>query len=135
MIMTLSEQVDRLVSENQHLRVKSDNDDITRQLLKEQYDALAGSVENTRTKHEREMHLLRTERDQAVIAFKEIDTLLLQAADMVMQATRRQSTCPKCEAGRSMTIACRSRGCLEGVSCQALAGQSLLVGMDKIPVG
>jgi hypothetical protein len=86
--MTLSEQIDRLVSENQHLRVKSDNDDITRRLLKEQYEALAGSVEGIKAKHDREMHILRTERDQAVIAFKEIDTLLLQAADMIMQALR-----------------------------------------------
>ena len=87
-IMTLSEQVDRLVSENQHLRVKSDNDDITHRLMKEQYDALSASVEGMRSKFEREIHLMRTERDQAVRASKEINTLLLQAANLIMQALR-----------------------------------------------
>lgn len=88
MIMTLSEQVDRLVSENQHLRVKTENDEITRHLMKQQYDTLAGSVDAMRSAHDREIHALRTERDQAVRAFKEIDSLLLQTADMVMQALR-----------------------------------------------
>lgn len=85
---TLSEQVSRLVAENQHLRVKTENDEITRNLMKEQYDALASSVEGTRNKHEREVHLLRTERDQAVRAFKEVDSLLMQAADLLVQAIR-----------------------------------------------
>ena len=86
--ITLSEQVDRLVSENQHLRVKTNNDEITRNLMKQQYDALAATVEGTRNKHEREVHLLRTERDQAVRAHREIDSLLMQAADLLVQAFR-----------------------------------------------
>src|SRR4051812_12735440 len=45
MQMTLSEQIDRLVAENQHLRVKSENDDKTLHLLKEQYRLLAAQVE------------------------------------------------------------------------------------------
>lgn len=85
---TLSEQVSQLVSENQHLRVKSDNDNITLALMKQQYDALSSSVESLRNKHDREAHTLRTERDVATIKFKTIDTLLLQASNIIMQALR-----------------------------------------------
>lgn len=84
----LGEQVDALVSENQHLRVKTDNQEKTYHLMKEQYDALAASVDGLRTKHDREVHTLRTERDQAVRQFKTIDTLLLQASNIIMQALR-----------------------------------------------
>src|SRR5579862_1250224 len=69
----LGEQVDALVSENQHLRIKSENDDKTLHLMREQYDALAASVEGLRAKHDREVHTLRTERDVAVRQFKTID--------------------------------------------------------------
>jgi hypothetical protein len=85
---SFADQANRLVTENQNLRVKSDNDDKTIYLMKEQYDGLSSSVEAMRNKHDREMHTLRTERDRATRAFKEIDTVLLQAADLIMQALR-----------------------------------------------
>lgn len=85
---SFADQANRMVVENQNLRVKSDNDDKTIHLMKDQYDGLSASVEAMRTRHDREMHTLRTERDQAVRAFKEIDTVLLQAADLIMQALR-----------------------------------------------
>lgn len=96
---TFADQANRLVAENQHLRVKSDSDDLTIRLMREQYDGLAATVNNVRDKAaaeikatqdyaEHEISDLTIERDQAVRAFKEIDTLLLQAADLVMQALR-----------------------------------------------
>jgi hypothetical protein len=85
---TLSIQVSQMVLENQHLRVKSDNDDKTIHLMKEQYDAMAASVEGMRDRHVRELHEMRTGRDQAVRQFKTIDTLLLQASEIIMQALR-----------------------------------------------
>lgn len=81
-------QVDALVAENQHLRVKSDNDDKTMHLMQEQYKALAASVESMRNKYERQIFQLTTERDEAVIKHAKIKSLLLQAADIVMQAAR-----------------------------------------------
>lgn len=97
--IALIDQTTRMVTENQNLRVKSDNDDITINLMRSQYDALAGEVKairdkaasdvaRTRDRAEREISDMRIERDQAVRAFKEIDTLLLQAADLIMQALR-----------------------------------------------
>lgn len=97
--ITLSEQVDRLVTENQSLRVKSSNDDAHIHLLTEQYAAIASQVasirrrateEVTRTKAEAEAAVMdmQIERDQAVAAFKAIDTTLLQAAELIMQAAR-----------------------------------------------
>lgn len=93
------EQAARLVAENQHLRVKSESDDLTIHLMKEQYDGIAAKMNGVRDKAarevaavldsaEREISDLTVERDQAVRAFKEIDTLLLQAADLIMQALR-----------------------------------------------
>ena len=94
-----TDQANRIVAENQHLRVKSENDDITIRLLKDQYSGLAAEVNGIRDKAaadiarakdgaERAVSGMQIERDQAVIAFKEIDTLLLQAADLIMQALR-----------------------------------------------
>jgi hypothetical protein len=86
----LIDQVGLLVSENQHLRVKSDNDDKTLHLMREQYDALSSSVEGLRDRHERETHKLRTERDQAVRKYAVIKALLMQSADITMQALRAE---------------------------------------------
>ena len=97
--LTLSEQVDRLVVENQNLRVKSENDDVTIHLLKEQYATLSGQVRSIREGAVREVERARQqrddtiqdmqmERDQAVIAYREIETLLLQATDNITQALR-----------------------------------------------
>ena len=85
---TLSDQVSALVAENQHLRIRTDNDAKTLHLMKEQYDGLAASVDGIRAKHDREIHAMRTERDVAVRRFKEIDTLLVQMSDILMQALR-----------------------------------------------
>lgn len=84
----LSDQIRDIVTENQNLRVRTDNDAKTIFLMKQQYDALAASVDGMKDKHDREIHKMRTERDQAVRAFKEIDTTLMQAADLIMQALR-----------------------------------------------
>jgi hypothetical protein len=81
-------QVDALVAENQHLRVKSDNDDKTLHLMQEQYKALAASVDSMRNKYERQIFQLTTERDDATVKHSKIKSLLLQAADIVMQAAR-----------------------------------------------
>jgi len=81
-------QVDALVAENQHLRVKSDNDDKTLHLMQEQYKALAASVESMRNKYERQIFQLTTERDEAVVKHARIKSLLMQSADITMQALR-----------------------------------------------
>ena len=85
---TFTDRVTALVQENQHLRVRTDNDDKTIALMKEQYDKLAASVDGLRDKHEREIHAMRTERDQAARSNREIEALLLQASEIVMQALR-----------------------------------------------
>lgn len=96
---TLAEQVDRLVAENQSLRVKSENDDKLIHLLKEQYSSLAAQVkgiredairEVERARHQRDADVsaAEIERDQALVAYKEIDGLLLQAGDLITQAAR-----------------------------------------------
>lgn len=87
----LTDQIGSIVSENQHLRVKSENDDLTIHLQQQQYSALAATVNGLRDEHAREAHDLRTERDEAVIRFKTIDTLLLQAAQIIMQALRARA--------------------------------------------
>lgn len=98
----LIDQVDRIVQENQHLRIKSNSDDTTIHLMKQQYDSLAASVASVRQKAaaevrdtkeeaEREITDMTIERDQAVRAFKEIDSVLLQAADLIMQALRARA--------------------------------------------
>ena len=97
--MTLSEQVDRLVAENQHLRVKSDNDDKTIHLLKQQYDGLAAQVANIRDRAAADIASARQwamdnvqdmeiERNKAQVAYREMESLLLQATDLVAQALR-----------------------------------------------
>lgn len=85
-----SRKATELVAENQHLRVKSSNDDLTLNLMRQQYDSLAASVDGLRDKHDREMHKMRTERDQAVRKFATIKALLLQGADITMQALRAE---------------------------------------------
>lgn len=87
---TFSRKAAELVAENQHLRVKAENQDITIVLMKEQYDSMAASVDGLRDKHDREMHKMRTERDQAVRKFATIKALLLQSADITMQALRAE---------------------------------------------
>lgn len=83
-----SRQAADIVRENQHLRVKSNNDDKTLHLMRQQYKALASSVEGMRDEHRREAHQLRTERDEAVAKHATIKSLLLQQAEITMQALR-----------------------------------------------
>lgn len=96
---TLNDQVGRVVRENQNLRVRVDNDAKTIRTLTDQYDQLAANVDNIRdhaaadVAHiqdwaDREITRLTIERDQAVRKFEEIDTVLMQAADLIMQAAR-----------------------------------------------
>jgi hypothetical protein len=85
---TLADQITDIVRENQNLRVKSDNDDKTIHLMRQQYDSLAAEVDGIRDKAAREIRALITERDQAVRKFKEIDTTLMQAAEIILQAAR-----------------------------------------------
>lgn len=85
---TFGRQVDALVAENQHLRVKADNDDKTLHLMQEQYRALSASVEGMRAKFERQIFQLTTERDEAMLKHSKIKSLLLQSADIIMQAAR-----------------------------------------------
>ncbi|HKY85827.1 MAG TPA: hypothetical protein VJL90_03600 [Pseudorhodoplanes sp.] len=99
MALTLHDQVERLVNENQALRVKSENDDKLIHLLKEQYNSLAAQVkgiredairEVERARHQRDADVsaAEIERDQAQVAYKEIDGLLLQVCDTITQAAR-----------------------------------------------
>lgn len=97
--MTLSEQVDRLVAENQSLRVKSNNDDLMIHLLKEQYDILQRQVNGIRERADRDVEKARAyardnvmdmqiDRDRALVAYREIEGLLLRATDTITQALR-----------------------------------------------
>lgn len=97
--MTLSEQVDRLVAENQSLRVKSNNDDTMIHLLKEQYEILHRQVQGIRERADREVEKARAfardsvmdmqmDRDRAIVAYREIEGLLLRATDTITQALR-----------------------------------------------
>lgn len=97
--IALGEQVDRLVAENQHLRVKSENDDKVIHLLKEQYAQLQGQVQDIRDRAAREVEKARAyardsvmdmqmDRDRAIVAYREIEGLLLRATDTITQALR-----------------------------------------------
>lgn len=99
MTTTLSDQVNALIAENRRLRMKSEADDKTIHVLKEQYDSLQSGVENMVEDHRRienamlEDHRstvreLVAERDRAVRAYTEIEGNLNQAADLIMQAAR-----------------------------------------------
>lgn len=97
--LIIGDQVATLVRENQNLRVKSDNDDKTIHLLGEQYKLLADQVRDIREKAASDVRRakqdaddavmdMQIERDQAKAAYQIIETNLLQAADLIMQAAR-----------------------------------------------
>lgn len=97
--LTLSEQIDSLVAENRHLRIKSDADDRTIHLLKEQYAGLSAQVkgmredairEVERARHQRDAAVqdMEIERDEALAANSQIEALLLQATEIITQALR-----------------------------------------------
>lgn len=97
--LTLSEQVNDLLSELQSLRIKSENDDKMIHILKVQYESLSSQmrgirqdaireVETARQQRDADVHEAEIERDKAITAYKTIETLLLRSADLIMQAAR-----------------------------------------------
>jgi folate-dependent tRNA-U54 methylase TrmFO/GidA len=84
----VTDQVAKLVAENRRYRVKSEADDKTIHLLKEQYDALQSGVENMIEEHRANERALAAERDRAVRSYTEIEGHLHQAADLIVQAMR-----------------------------------------------
>lgn len=97
-----AEKVTAMITENQNLRVKSDNDEKTIFLQTEQYNALAAKVNSIRDDAasrvakalddcDRQVTGMAIERDQAIAKYKRIDTLLMQAADLIMQAARART--------------------------------------------
>lgn len=83
-----TDQVNNLVTENRHLTLKTESQENTIGMLSQQYDDLASSVEAMRAEYEQNLHTLRVERDQAVRKFTKINALLMQCADLTMQAIR-----------------------------------------------
>jgi len=84
----LSDQINQLIAETRRLRNKSDADDKTIHLLKEQNAELRGGIESLVEDHRRIERKLVGERDEAQLAYTEIEGLLNQAADCIMQAAR-----------------------------------------------
>lgn len=82
------DQVSKLVAENRRYRMKSEADDRTIQVLKEQYDTLQAGVENMIEQHRAIERELCAERDRAVRSYTEIEGHLHQAADLIVQAMR-----------------------------------------------
>lgn len=87
-IGTLSEQVTQLIAENRRLLKKSEADDTTIHLLKQQNEALRSSWEDMVEDHRRIERDLSNDRDRHVVAYTEIDGLLHQVADLILQTTR-----------------------------------------------
>lgn len=86
--VTLSDQISQLIAENRRLRNKSDADDKTIHLLKEQNDTLRNAWEDMVEDHRRTERDLAHDRDRHVVAYTEIDGLLHQVADLILQTTR-----------------------------------------------
>lgn len=87
-LAAFSDQINRLIAENRRLQKKSDADDKTIHILKQQYETLNAGVENMIEDHRRIERGLSAERDRAVVSYTEIDGLLGQTADLIMQAAR-----------------------------------------------
>ncbi len=83
-----TDQATKLVAENRRLRIKSDVDDETINILKQQYDELQSGVENLIEDHRKIERQLCAERDRAVRTSAEIEALLTQAGDLILQAMR-----------------------------------------------
>lgn len=82
------DQVTSLVQENRRLRAKSNADDETIHLLKEQYATVAGGIEGMVEDHRRRERELMIESHQHKVAYEEIRGLLNQAGDLLLQAFR-----------------------------------------------
>lgn len=90
-IASWSDQINRLIAENRRLINKSEADDHTIGVLKQQYDGLQAGVEAMVEDHRRIERGLMAERDRAVRAFAQIDGLLNCVGDLVVQAARARS--------------------------------------------
>ncbi len=84
----LTDQVGRLVARNRFLQVKSDSDDNVIRTLNDQYAKLASEVDGIRDESARRESAMRIERDKAVAKYEIINGLLVQTADLLMQAFR-----------------------------------------------
>lgn len=100
--ITLSEKVNAVVDENQHLRTRCESQETTIELMREQYEALAGQVdsirnraridvERARGKAEAEVTDMMIERDRAIRAYVEIDGLLRQTGELISSAFRARA--------------------------------------------
>lgn len=87
-ISAFSDQINLLIAENRRLLKKSEADDKTIYVLKDQYDTLHAGVESLIEDHRAIERQLAGERDRAVRAYTEINGLLNQSADLIMQAIR-----------------------------------------------
>lgn len=85
---TLSDQINQLIAENRRLRSKSAADDATIHLLKEQYAAVSGGIEDMVEDHRKIERELTIEAHNARVAYIQIQGLLDQAADLILQAAR-----------------------------------------------
>src|SRR5882672_5957948 len=93
-ILTLNEQVARLVSENQRLRAKSHHDDSTIGIISKQYADLVEIIKRERVEADNEIDELRIERDQAIQAYRSMEVILVQASDFIVQAVRARDGHP-----------------------------------------
>lgn len=87
-ISTFSDQINRLIAENRRLLKKSEADDKTIHLLKEQYEGLHNGVEDMVEDHRRIERDLVDKANRHELAYTEIVGLLDQAADLIVQAAR-----------------------------------------------
>lgn len=83
-----TDQISGLIAENRRLRNKSDADDKTIHLLKEQYASVTGGIEDMIEDHRRVERDLTIEAHNAKVAYTQIQGLLDQAADLILQAAR-----------------------------------------------
>ncbi len=83
-----TDQISAMVAENRRLRNKSDADDKTIHVLKAQYDAVTGGIENMIEDHRKIERDLTIQLHKAQAAYQEIDGLLHQASDLILQAAR-----------------------------------------------
>lgn len=93
-ILTLNEQVSRIISENQRLRAKSAHDDGTIEIITRQYEDLVEMIKRERIEADNEIDGLRIERDQAVRAYRAMESILVQASDFIVQAVRARDGHP-----------------------------------------
>jgi chromosome segregation ATPase len=87
-LTAFSDQINNLIAENRRLKNKSDADDKTIHVLKEQYNALQAGVEDMVEDHRKIERELVDQANRHKVSYTEIDGVLMQAADLIMQAAR-----------------------------------------------